>query len=205
MSIYISTYWSICPSICLFIHPSVWLSSTCPLIYLPIFPSATTYGLAPFSIFTLYSPSRWWHSVMTVSLDPVSLLWLWKPGSRKAKQVSIVMSLEMQGQGGVWACSISSLWYLCSICCSLNWRTEQHTPALLVLWGPILHNQCHGARACRERGGVLFSWKHRRQQKLERWTCGWFIKGREDWLSGTLAPLLSCQWAPKPRAHFICF
>lgn len=130
----------------LYIHPPIHLSvhrSTCPPVYLSIFPSARTYALAVSCTFCICHP---WTSAP--SLGAVSLLRLWKPDFRKAKQLSVIMSLEMLHRRGVWAHSISSV-CATSVASAVHRTRGPHSPvsSLLVLWGLILHNQSHGVGA----------------------------------------------------------
>lgn len=90
----------------LHIHPPFHLSidppahpPTCPSS-----PSARTYALAVSCTLCIYHP---W--ISAPSLGAVSLLRVWKPGFRKAKQLSVIVSLEMLCRRGVWAHSISSI------------------------------------------------------------------------------------------------
>lgn len=98
---------SVCPSIYPptdpSVHPSVFLSTHLSVCHPPAHSSTYPSSLQPLWAcpvqYTLYSPSWRRHSIMTVLLDPVSLLWWWKPGSGKVKQVSIIMSFRDAGPG----------------------------------------------------------------------------------------------------------
>lgn len=87
LSVWSSIHPSAYPSVCPFINP------TCPPIYLPIFPQQTPMDLP--------CPVHFISAIPELQNGCWVLLAFCACGFRKAKQVSVIMSLEMLCQGGV--------------------------------------------------------------------------------------------------------